>query len=534
MKEDKNKPNKKKKSKKKIIIAIAVVIILVLVGVYRFGGNGDSNLSAVTYLYDEAQERTVGIDLSSTGTLESKDAYSVMSMVSGNIVEVNFEEGQDVDKDFVLYRIDSSDADNNLEKLNNNLENAISNYDNAVEKLDDLKVKAKDFGQIVSLDVEVGDEITMGTPVANIRDSQNMVITLPFPSDEVDKFYIGENAEVVIDGTYEILQGEITEIKNVEEVLTGRRLVKYITLRVKNPSAIAKGDQATATVNEVACSESGNFDYNANYQLLAKQSGTVEKINYAEGDFVNEDDVVIILSSDAITDSIDAAQDGIDDLKLSIDSQEDVLENYVIKSPISGTVIEKNFKEDDTASMSQPLCTIFDMSYLKTIMSIDENDVSKVKVGQIVNITATALPDEKFEGIVTKVNIKGNTNNSVTTYPVSVRIDEAGDLLPGMNITASIELEKAENVVSVPVGAVLRGDYILVKDADPTHNEADYESPLVGYVLKKVETGLSDETYVEIKSGLSLGDEIAYEANSTKSIEDVMEERGPEMRNGGF
>lgn len=517
----------KKKSKKKIFIVLAVLVILTVLIVPKFLGNTQTTkIDEVSYLYENPQKRTVGTNLTSTGTLESKDSYSVTSLVAGKILTADFEEGQDVDKDTVLYKLDDSDARNSLEKLNNSLIKAEKSHSRLIESLDDLKIKTTDQGQLVELNVKKGDEISPGTLVCKIRNSKQMTIKVPFLSETVKSFKLGDSASVVIADTYEKIDGKISEIKNVEEVLPGHRLVKYVVIEVSNPGAIAKGDIATVSINDVACVENGEFDYKSEYQISAKQAGKVESIYFEEGDQLSADAKVVQLSSETLSDSIDSSQSAIDDIKLSIDSQKDILDNYTIKSPISGTVIEKNYKVDDKANQTNVLCTIFDMSYLKTTMNIDENDIYKVKVGQKVKITATALEGQEFTGVVTKVNINGKTNNSITTYPVSVRIDEKGELLPGMNITASIELTKSENTISVPISAVVRGNYVLVKDADPSHNEAEMESPLIGYVYRKVTVGLTDENYTEILDGLSEEDEIAYEAVTSMSFEEMMKNQG--------
>lgn len=517
----------KKKSKKKIFIILAVLVIAAIFIVPKFLGNAKTaKVETVSYLYEKPEKRTVGTNLTSTGTLESKDSYSVTSLVSGKILSADFEEGQNVEKDTVLYKVDDSDAKNSLEKLNNSLIKAEKSHSRLIESLDDLKIKTTEAGQLIELNVKKGDIISAGTFIGTVRNSKQMLIKVPFLSDAANSFKVGDAAKVVVSDTYETIDGKVKEIKNVEEVLSGHRLIKYVVIEVENPGAIAKGDTATVNVNDITCVENGSFEYKSEYQLLAKQSGEVESIYYSEGDDIADKSTVVKLNSDSLSDNIDSSQSAIDDIKLSIDSQKDILDNYTIKSPISGTVIEKNYKVDDKANQTKALCTIFDMSYLKTTMNIDENDIYKVKVGQKVKISASALEGHEFTGIVTKVNINGSTNNNITTYPVSVRIDEKGELLPGMNITASIELTKSEDTISVPISAIVRGNYVLVKDADPSHNEADMTSPLEGYVYKTVTVGLTDENYTEILSGLTLDDEIAYEAVQTMSFEDMMRNQG--------
>ena len=120
-----------------------------------------------------------------------------------------------------------------------------------------------------------------------------------------------------------------------------------------------------------------------------------------------------------------------------MEDTEDQLNNYTITSPISGTVISKEVKAGDTVSNtagSTSLCTIYDLSYLQMTVNVDELEILSIKEGQSVTITADAISGRTFTGVVTSVSKAGTTAGGTTTYPVTIRIDDTGDLLPGMNV----------------------------------------------------------------------------------------------------
>ena len=171
---------------------------------------------------------------------------------------------------------------------------------------------------------------------------------------------------------------------------------------------------------------------------------------------------------------------------------------------------------------SGTLCTIYDLTYLEMTMSIDELDISDVAVGQTVQITADAVEGKTYTGVVTNVSVAGITSGGITTYPVTVRLDETDGLLPGMNVDAEIVIEDNRDTLAVPAASVNRGNTVLITaDSPSAANALDQEAP-EGYVYVEVETGVSDGSFIEVLSGLQEGDTVAYLATSASSGGDMM------------
>jgi len=166
----------------------------------------------------------------------------------------------------------------------------------------------------------------------------------------------------------------------------------------------------------------------------------------------------------------------------------------------------KNIKAGDkldNSNMSTEMAVIYDMSSLECELSVDELDIKNVKVGQTVIIKSDAVEGKIYHGEVQSVSVNGTTSNGVTTYPVTIVItDFDEDLLPGMNIDVEITTSQAENVLAIPLTAVKRGNIVFVKGEKETENDSAPE----GYKTVKVETGVYNNEYIEIKSGLKEGD----------------------------
>lgn len=494
-------------SKKKKIIAIVVIIVIIAAAVKSCGLGEKTAENTSTYTFDTAVRTSIIESLSGTGTLEPADKYTVTTLLKGDILTDSFEEGDIVEADQVLYQIDSSDMQTTIERAEISAKSAQRSYETAVKDLDNLNVKTKVGGVVTDVLVEVGDQVSAGQEIAKVRDSAKMTIELPFPADEADTFYIGQSAQVTLYGSFETLSGKVESISGASEVQAGNKIVKNVTISVENPGAISEEQIATAEVGTSGSTQSGKFKYNENRSVNAEVSGEVVAIVNDEGSEVSSGSTIIRLESDNVTNSVQSASDSVKDAQLSLENQYETLEDYTIKSPIKGTVIEKKKKAGDTIDSNAELCTIYDLSYLKMTMNIDELDISKVKVGQEVTVTADAVQGQTFKGKVTKINMAGTTTNGVTTYPIEVQIEDTEGLLPGMNVSTEIIVNQVEDVVAIPVGAVVRGDKVLVKTGNTST-----EDPTVpaGYEYVNVETGVSNDQYVEIKSGINEGDEIAY------------------------
>ena len=521
----------------KKVIALVLVCAIAGGGAWYFLGSGDNSAAAAdtTYTTAAVERRTITSTITGSGTLEAADSYSVTTLLEGTILTANFEEGDQVEKDTVLYTIDSTDAENSLEQSQISVSQAQRNYNSALESLDDLTVAADVDGRIYSLDVEVGDEINAGEQVATIRNSDVMELTVSFPADDAQGFYVGQSATVTLDSTFETLTGTVSEVAANTTVSTGNMIVREVTIQVTNPGGISTTQTASATVNGVGSSSSGTFSYEDESTVVADVSGTVSSIAVSEGDWVSEGQTLLVMTSDDLDEQVQSASDSLRNAEISYENQTDQLDDYTITSPIQGTIVDKNYNAGETTEANEVLCTIYDLSYLTMTLSVDELDISDIEVGQTVTIVADAVEDQTYEGVVTKVSVAGTSSGSATTYPVTIRIDETDGLLPGMSVDATIELGSAEDVLAIPASALNRGDTVLVTADSPSaanavtgQTEETAEAPASSaapegeseeqqYVSVPVTTGITDGDYIEITSGLQEGDVVAYIPTSSSS-----------------
>ncbi len=200
-----------------------------------------------------------------------------------------------------------------------------------------------------------------------------------------------------------------------------------------------------------------------------------------------------------------------------------------------------------------------DLSKMEARVNVNENDIVNVKVGDTARISVDAYPDRKIAGIVREIASTATTNNAgtqeqVTNFEVKIQVaDLSVRLRPGMSTTADIETDTVKNVIAVPIQSVTvrstdsklspeerekQSAQSVAKDDDnkaevtnqtlEKQKEREQREKLQRVVfikegdkvrMQKVETGIADTTFIEIKSGIKPGDEVvsgSYTAISRK------------------
>lgn len=516
---------------KKIFI-ILIVIVVAFIGVKLFFGGKDKGPQVVAKDYT-VSVGTIDSIISGKATIQPNDQYTITSMVSGDILATYFEEGDVVEKDAVMFEIDSSDISKSIESSNLNMEKANMSLDNINDSIDDLTIKSDYSGVTTNVTLEVGDKVNNGQVIANIYDDSSMKIKIPFNEKDVVNFYVGQPAIVYLDNTDIAIDGYVTSISSESYAKVSYMRVKDVEIVVKNPGSLLKGDKATAIINDIACNSSGSFEYFIEEVITSTAAGEIEEINIKNNKWINKNDVVLVLDSETLRNQKKSTEISYREAELARERTLESLDDYTIKAPIDGTVIKKEKKVGDTLDNTKgatTLAIIYDLSSLEFDVEVDELDISSVQIGQEVIIKADAVKDKTYTGYVEKINVKGTSNNGVTVYPVTVRINEFDSkLMPGMNIDAEIIIEKVENVLVIPTECIQRGNTVFVKGEKDSKDDTAPE----GYKTVKVETGMSDTSNIEIVSGLKEGDVVrGREIAATNGIMEMMEDMEESMKSG--
>ena len=504
--------------KKRCIAAVVAVAVLAVVVIPRKSRSASADLA---YTQEKLGRRDIVNVYDGSGTINAADSYTVKSLVTGTVLTADFELGDSIEKGDILYTIDISDVENNLASAQLSVEQAQRNYDDAADM---QNVRTRISGEVSSFAVAAGDAVQAGQTVATIRDTSVMLLAVDFPAAEAQSFVAGQAAQVMPDTTFETLNGTIRSVSGADPAGDASLMTCTVTIAVPNAGSLTTAQAAVAQVNGVSSLNSAHFTYQREETVVAAASGTVSELCVKEGSTVRQDDVILRITGKDLDKQTKNAADSLRAAELQMSSAEKTISHYTIDAPISGTIVDKKVKAGDKLSANdtamQNLCTIYDMSYLEMKLNVDELKIRSLEVGQEVEITADAVPGETYKGVISSILVAGTTANGSTSYPVTVRIDDMGELLPGMNATAKITTASVKNVLALPNAALVRGSYVLVtKDSPSAANAETSMTAPDGYVYVKVTTGISDDDYIEVKSGLQEGDTIAYD-NSSVSAND--------------
>lgn len=486
-----------KKGRRWIVLCVLAVAVIGGGTAFLSRTRAKAARAETTYTTASVEKRSITNALTGSGTLQPADSYTVTTLVSGEVLSDTFEEGDIVEKDQLLYTIDSSDVSTTETQ-------AQTSYSQALK----AKYPTADIsGTVSEVYVSNGDAVNAGTELVKISASNDLTIDFQFSYANDGDFYVGQPAKIYITGYAGYIDGTVAQVGGSS--MANATGMKMTTVRVKaaNPGLVSGDCTASAVVGNYTSYGQTTVKIGTGSTITATASGKVSGLTLMPGDSVSSGQRICTITGDSVDNQLKNA-------KASLENAQDRLDDYMVTSPITGTVVEKTVKAGDNvgtgSNSNNTLCIIYDLTYLEMTLNIDELDIDNVEVGQTVNVTSDAKEGQTFTGVVTKVSVVGTTSGGTTTYPVTVRIDDTDGLRPGMNVDAEIVLSSADGVLAIPSLAVNRGDTVLVTSDSPSAaNALEQEAP-EGYAYVQVTTGVSDDSYIEITSGLQEGDTVAY------------------------
>ncbi len=326
------------------------------------------------------------------------------------------------------------------------------------------------------------------------------------------------------------------EIGSTVSVQVGRAALEGTVRGLDNGTAMitfsdaygAEGQEVTLTYNKQSLG-TAVAHIHMPYRLTTSEKGYISGVYIEPNDRKWENNRVCYLINVPVSDDYAALCAKRDKQSERLTEMKALMASGCICAPRDGIVASVAQPSLTEQAAGTVLASLYVGEEKEMVVTVDELDIINVQVGQDVEIAMDAITDKTYSGKVSKVSQIGTATSGVTVYDVTLTVDGDSQLKLGMNGTATIRIQEVSDVLLVPITALnsSRGSsYVWLKDSGAQSGEPGQRV--------EVETGLSDENYAEILSGLSEGDVVLITREASVSTNSRDREGGGMMLDMGM
>ncbi|MCS7201096.1 MAG: efflux RND transporter periplasmic adaptor subunit [Patescibacteria group bacterium] len=554
----------------KYLIKNKVIIIFLILGLIIGGylsyrkfrvANSDTSLAVARVIRDDIREI-----ISGSGNIVAVDSLKITTRKGGEIIYFPFDEGDKINKGTLLLEIDSKEIirqirdnklslasqENNLEKLKlskSNLENNLKKLESEYASLQRGDEMKKEYEKSLSLLADFFSELpTIIRDVEDVYFSRNFFergyssnieyylsyFTKNF-SDESTKLRV--KTDKIKDRLSELskkfsqIRSKHEEGSNFDFLDQSHKLALDVQDWIKYGLDNIRKIKENASLEDSVHIYATTIDFHFN---LLKDNH--EKINnYSQlmletlNRFNSHNDKLeqLVVDMETMKNNIKQSENDIKNLEISIaqtkskiSDLEDDLNDYKIYAPLDGVVKSVYFKKGDLVNSGSVAMEMISRAKVAEI-KLNEVDISGIKRGQKAILTFDALPDLEIEGTVNDIDPIGEIDQGVVSYSVKIIFDNSQEQIKtGMTVNADIIIKERKNVLVIPQSAVrlTNGEQFVevVKEKNLIENHLTTRPRDGVYIIKSksklnidkrsVKLGLSDESKIEVVSGLNEGE----------------------------
>ena len=484
--------NKKRKKRRILITVVSILLVLAIVAVVgvsilqkrvreQFAFNDGEVLS---YAVSTGSISTV---VSGSGSLTDVDLESITVPEGVEITEVKVKRNQSIAEGDLLATVDMSTVISAMADLQSQIEDLDAQISDAENDAASTRIYAGVTGRLKAVfaekNADVADVMYEHGALALLSLDGYMAVDI-----ETDALVVGDGVavirangseitgtvETVVDGVATILvtdngpeyEEAVTVLSSEGAELGGGALYIHSALRVTGFSGTIS--YTSAAVNNKVYSTTCLFtlqdtSYSANYNSLLRQRGELEE---------------------TLLELLTIQRDG------------------AVLAKMNGSVYSVDYTEETLTSV----VTLSADEKMSVTINVDESDILSLELGQSVTVTVSSVSEDAFEGTLTEIN---RTSSSSGVYSAVIELEKAEGMLSGMTAKVNVRIEGVDNAILIPIEAVH-------KTRDGAYVYTSYNEEYQEYGGKvDVVTGLENSTYVEIKSGLNIGDTVYYTEQET-------------------
>ena len=528
----------KKGIKRLIIIGGAVVLLVGGFFIYRGVASAAETDAAFDQdpTYDEVTKGDISLSVSGSGNLGSADTFNIDAAGYLVITDVTVAAGDTIAAGDVIATLDTEAMQDKAEELANQVAAAQISIDTTNNVTTSLSIKSPADGWVKNVVLDEDDSI----------------------EDALGEYgYIAlvatEEREIINAAQSGLAEGTEVKVKCQSHTYSG-------VVTNENGTLYVSIDTITRTVgaDAVVYDTSGNELFTGKIELAAYQEidssyGIITDVNFSENDEIEQGETIYRATQYSL--DVQELYDNLAELKSQYETLQSMITAAQITSPGAGVISAVNIANGQECEEGAALISVNSTDDWSATVSVDELDINSIAIGQNVNVELDSLPGEVFDGTVTSISDYGTASSGITTYNVTVTVNDDDRFKINMTLSCEILAQEAADALLVPVDDVLATgniSYVMVKVERSDEEIAtikqlilnkDYDalaeymgddavakgitmlsdpSQLVYSEVRVVETGIESAYYLQITSGLSEGEYVLAQESDSSSDEGFM------------
>ena len=490
----KNKKRKKRRILLTVVSILLVIAIILVVGVSilqrrvreQFAANQGEVLS-----YD-VTTGSISTVVSGSGSLTDVDLEEITVPEGVEITEIKVKRNQTITEGDILATVDMASVISAMADLQVQIEELDGQLSDAEDDSASTAINAGVKGRVKAVfgekDADVADVMYEHGALALISLDGYMAVDI-----ETDALAAGDSVTVRLSDEKEVAG-------TVESVLEGKA-----TILVTDNGP--KYEEAVTVLNEEGAELGTGTLYIHSTLRITGYAGTISQVGAAENAQVYESTRLFTLKDTGYSANYASLLRERAELEETLLKLLTIQRDGAVLAQMDGSVYTVDHTEDTATAVA----TLSADEKMSVTINVDESDILSLELGQTVTVSVPSVSDEEsFAGTLTEIN---RTSSSSGTYSAVIEVDKAEGMLSGMTASVSVRIEGVDDAILIPIEAVH-------KTSDGAYVYTSYNEEYQEYGGKvDVVTGLENSTYVEIKSGLNVGDTVYYtEQESTFSF----------------
>ncbi|MBO8163426.1 MAG: HlyD family efflux transporter periplasmic adaptor subunit [Brevibacillus sp.] len=439
-----------------------------------------------------------------TGAIEAKAREEIKPELSGKVEQVFVKEGDFVKAGDPLFEIDSTESVLEYQKQEINVVRLR-------QDIEDLRARkpeiiASDNGVVSEVLIKPGDEVNKETIVAKLSNPDLLKLKGVFGPSQIKHFKEGMEVTVFLSGSLTYLPAKVVKVDRSGRASSGGGVRHEVEVVLDNPGAVHPSEKGSIQYKTpdgllVNSWESSNFEVVDDIEIRAGTIGKVNTVLIEKDDTVGKGQVIAKIDLTDTELQIQEKELALKESELILQQKKADAAKARVVSPISGQITDLDIKAGERVDSGKTVMVVIDTSEVYMKASVDEVDIPYIKEGQAVDVYVTAYGTEVFPGEVVKVPQQGTTKDNSVRFEVEILVKDGAKMKHGMTGDCDIIVHHKENVPRLP--------YNVVEILEEGKGTVMVKNPENGEPMpKEVEIGIEGTEYVEIKSGLSPGDEV--------------------------